>query len=71
MVQSQVTDNLRGRVMGVYTLIFFGSMPLGALFAGAVAERFGEPLTVMVCAVILLGLAVAALIFLPTVRRQE
>ncbi len=37
IVQSLVPDNLRGRVMGVYTLIFFGSMPIGSLLAGSVA----------------------------------
>ncbi len=30
MVQSQVPDALRGRVMSIYSLVFFGAMPLGA-----------------------------------------
>lgn len=71
MVQSQMPDHLRGRVMSVYTLVFFGSMPLGSLLAGSVAERFGEPVTVMLSAGILMVLAVAAWLFLPEVRRQE
>ncbi|MBI5348805.1 MAG: MFS transporter, partial [Chloroflexi bacterium] len=45
LVQSQIPDELRGRVMSVYSLIFFGSMPLGALLAGSLAEFIGEPLT--------------------------
>jgi len=70
VVQSLVPDNLRGRVMGVYTLVFFGSMPVGALLAGALAGKIGEPLTVMAGAVLLLVLAIAAWLFLPDIRRQ-
>ena len=70
VVQSLVPDNLRGRVMGVYTLVFFGSMPIGSLLAGAAAGKIGEPLTVMVGASLLLVMAIAAWIFLPDIRRQ-
>jgi hypothetical protein len=41
LVQTQVQDELRGRVMGVYTLIFFGAMPVGSLLAGLLASRLG------------------------------
>jgi MFS family permease len=71
IVQSLVSDNLRGRVMGVYTLVFFGSMPIGSLLAGTVAERIGEPLTVMLGAVLLMVLAIAAWVFLPDIRKQD
>jgi predicted MFS family arabinose efflux permease len=71
IVQSIVSDQLRGRVMGVYTLVFFGSMPFGSLLAGSVAEKIGEPLTVMLGAGFLLMLAIAAWFFLPDIRRQE
>jgi MFS family permease len=71
MMQSQVPDHLRGRVMSVYTLVFFGSMPLGSLFAGAFAQKFNEPLTVMVGAGILMAMAIGSWIFLPGIRRQE
>jgi MFS family permease len=33
--------NLQGRVMSVYSLMFLGVTPIGSLFAGAVAQRFG------------------------------
>ena len=71
IVQSLVPDHLRGRVMGVYTLIFFGSMPLGSLLAGALAQGFGEPPTVMLGAGLLMLLAILAWIFLPDIRRQH
>ena len=70
IVQSLVPDNLRGRVMGVYTLVFFGSMPIGALLAGTAAGKIGEPLTVMIGAALLLVTAIAAWIFLPDIRRH-
>ena len=71
IIQSLVSDRLRGRVMGVYTLIFFGAMPLGSLLSGSLAEQIGEPVTVMVGAVALFFLAVAAWFFLPEIRRQD
>ncbi len=46
LLQSLVPDNLRGRVMSLYTLVFLGVAPIGSLLAGAVAARFGTPLTV-------------------------
>ncbi|MGB8214620.1 MAG: MFS transporter [Anaerolineales bacterium] len=70
LIQSDVPDALRGRVMGVYSLIFNGAIPIGALLAGAVAERIGAPLTAMICAGILLVYALMAWVFLPDIRRQ-
>jgi MFS family permease len=37
-VQEVVPDPLRGRVMGIYTMVFMGSSPIGALLAGWLAE---------------------------------
>lgn len=71
LVQSQIPDELRGRVMSVYSLIFFGSMPLGALMAGSVAGFIGEPMTGMLCAVITLIFAVVIWIFVPKLRQLE
>jgi MFS family permease len=46
LVQSMVPDKLRGRVMSVYSMMFLGMAPFGALLAGALAERFGAPTVV-------------------------
>ncbi len=70
-VQSIVSDELRGRVMSLYTLTFFGGTPIGALWAGAIAERFGEPPTVIVGAVISLAFALFVLWKIPQVRRLQ
>jgi MFS family permease len=41
LTQSALTDDLRGRVMGLYTVIYRGLPAVGALGVGAVAETFG------------------------------
>jgi MFS family permease len=41
LVQTTVPDSLRGRVMGIYMMVFVGFFPLGSLAAGAVAEHLG------------------------------
>ena len=41
LIQTTVPDELRGRVISVYTTVFAGSTPIGALFAGALASRWG------------------------------
>jgi MFS family permease len=46
LIQTMVPDALRGRVMSVYTMMFMGMAPFGALVAGALAQRVGAPLTV-------------------------
>jgi MFS family permease len=71
LVQSQIPDDLRGRVMSVYSLIFFGSMPLGALMAGSIAGFIGEPMTGMLCATVVLIFAVVVWIFVPKLRQLE
>ncbi|HEY7294674.1 MAG TPA: MFS transporter, partial [Dehalococcoidia bacterium] len=42
-IQQRVPDTLRGRVMGVYTSVNMGTMPLGNLAAGALAASLGAP----------------------------
>jgi MFS family permease len=43
IVQNRVPDELRGRIMAVYAMMFMGVQPIGALIAGGVAKRFGAP----------------------------
>jgi predicted MFS family arabinose efflux permease len=71
MVQTRITDEMRGRVMGVYTFFFFGAFPIGSLIAGWSADAIGEPLTVMISAVILLVFAVWVIWRQPTFRSME
>jgi MFS family permease len=68
LVQSLVPDELRGRVMAVYSMMFMGMAPFGALLAGSLAERFGAPLTVAIGgAVCILG-SIAFSFRLPALR---
>ncbi|MBV8381566.1 MAG: MFS transporter [Planctomycetaceae bacterium] len=46
LIQAMVPDRLRGRVMAVYSMMFMGMAPFGALLAGALAQRVGAPWTV-------------------------
>jgi MFS family permease len=48
MVQAMVPDALRGRVMSVYSMMFMGMAPFGALLAGLLADRLGAPAAVAV-----------------------
>jgi MFS family permease len=49
-----VPDTLRGRVMSVYSMMYMGLGPVGALIAGFVAERIGAERTLTGGAVICL-----------------
>jgi MFS family permease len=48
LIQSMVPDKLRGRVMAVYSMMFMGMAPFGAVFAGMIAEQIGAPATVSI-----------------------
>jgi MFS family permease len=58
LLQMTTEDDFRGRVMSLYTLMFVGTAPFGALLAGGIAERWGAPMATSVCAVLLLGGAI-------------
>ena len=68
VLQTIVPDEMRGRVMGIWTLVFGGMMPLGSLQAGFVADFFGTPATIAIGALIC---AIAAFVTLEVVRKRE
>jgi len=45
ILQTIVEDRMRARVVAIYMMSFLGVAPLGALCAGALAERIGPPAT--------------------------
>ncbi len=71
LVQSIVPDSLRGRVLSIYSLGFFGMFPLGALLAGAVAQLIGEPTTVALGASVMLVFAGLLWLRMPELRELE
>jgi len=62
---------LRGRVMGIYTLVFFGLTPIGSLLAGLSAEKFGLQFTVLVSGSILLLFALFTAMRMPYLRKLD
>jgi MFS family permease len=70
LIQSMVPDHLRGRVMAVYSMMFMGMAPFGALFAGWMAERAGAPRTVAIGGLICVGAAVVFRLRLPAIRGE-
>ncbi len=70
LVQTFSPNELRGRVMGVYTFVFFGSMPIAALGIGATAQRFGPVATVIVGEGVLLACAILLRVLSPRLWKQ-
>lgn len=48
ILQTIVSDDMRGRVMSYYSMAFAGTAPFGSLAAGYIAERIGAPATLMI-----------------------
>ncbi|HEX3010651.1 MAG TPA: MFS transporter, partial [Syntrophomonadaceae bacterium] len=56
LIQMQVPNHLRGRVMSIYTFVFAGLSPIGNFLTGSMANWTGAPLTIalggLICLVI-------------------
>ena len=50
LLQMFVSDELRGRVMSIYTLSFIGTAPIGSLSVGYIGEHFSPRAAVLFCA---------------------
>ena len=61
MVQMFVSDDLRGRVMSLYTISSFGLAPLGSIEVGLLGGHLGPQIATMVCGAVALGCAVMLL----------
>jgi MFS family permease len=51
-VQSNTDSALRGRVMGIYLMIFMGGTPIGSPLIGFLAGRYGIRATILFCGVV-------------------
>jgi predicted MFS family arabinose efflux permease len=67
LIQTSVEDDVRGRVMGIYALVFGAMMPFGAMEAGGLAHAIGAPATVRIGAGVC---AVAGLVAYLSMRRR-
>lgn len=68
IIQTIVTEELRGRVMAFYTMAFLGTAPIGSLVAGVVAERIGPTQTILAGGVCCLAVAVWFGLGLPALK---
>ena len=68
VLQTIVEDRMRARVVSIYMMSFLGMAPLGALFAGALAERIGPPATLALSGVLTLCAAFAYWLQLSKIR---
>jgi MFS family permease len=61
LIQTAVPDELRGRVMSLYTWMFLGMAPIGSFQAGAIAHLLGAPhalqIGAAICAVTAISLS--------------
>ena len=59
LIQTAVPDHLRGRVMGVWMIVYSGSVPVGALWTGRLAHQHGVAtvmgLSALLCAAVALA----------------
>jgi MFS family permease len=70
LIQAMVPDKLRGRVMSVYSMMFMGMAPLGALSAGVVAHHLGAPWTVAMGGLACIAAALWFGRYMPTLRAK-
>jgi predicted MFS family arabinose efflux permease len=69
LLQLNVEDQMRGRVLSLYTLTFFGFTPFGNLLVGALSESIGMSMALLIMAAITLLSAVVIFWKTPQLRR--
>jgi len=70
VLQVNLPNELRGRVMGIYGLAW-ELMPVGGMIAGAIAEFAGAPIAVGFGGFMVAAMALLVTIFYPSIRRLE
>jgi MFS family permease len=69
-MQLGTTNEYRGRVMSIYSLVFAGSTPIGNLFAGSITDKFNARIGFAACGGIILLLMIPIYIYLVRRRRR-
>lgn len=70
LLQMNVADAMRGRVLSLYTITFFGFAPFGNLAIGLLAESLGLGPTMALSALVALILATAVILIVPRLRHM-
>jgi predicted MFS family arabinose efflux permease len=71
LLQLVSPDELRGRIMSVYTMVFQASMRLGGLQAGLMADWASAPFSVGLGALLSLGYGLFVAVRVPGIRRGD
>ncbi len=64
-------DEMRGRIMSIYTTAFLGFAPIGTLLAGSLADNFGAPITIACMAALALVLTVGLYLAQPVLQEIQ
>jgi MFS family permease len=70
VLQTMVDDDVRGRVMGFYTMAFIGVTPFGSLLAGSLAHRIGAANTLLINGVFCVLGSVLFAVKIPSLRKM-
>jgi len=71
LLQNSISDEMRGRVMSLYTLTFFGFAPFGNLAMGAVSEQWGLSTAIASSAAIAFVLVIILHLTTPQLRALQ
>lgn len=69
LLQTQLVDEMRGRVLSLYTLTFFGFTPFGNLLMGSMSEWIGLSPALVTSATLCLICSLVVLALIPSVRK--
>ena len=69
LLQTQLVDEMRGRVLSLYTLTFFGFTPFGNLLMGSLSEWIGLSQALVISASLCLICSVVVMVLIPSVRK--
>ena len=70
VLQIQVPDGLRGRVIGIHIISFY-LMPLGGLFMGVIASAYDDSLAVIVGAIVVLVITAVIIVSQRDIRQID
>jgi MFS family permease len=70
LLQAMAPDALRGRIMALYSMMFMGMAPFGALLAGLLGQHIGAPATVAAGGTICVAAGLAFSRRLPILRDE-
>ncbi|MBI4461931.1 MAG: MFS transporter [Acidobacteria bacterium] len=69
LIQTLVSDAMRGRVLSMHTMAYLGFSPLGSLLVGTLANVWGTPRALAASAALPLVVVAAIALSVPTIRR--